>query len=169
MRIDTPGNLAPYRAGWRWLFALEKARLWLVLQQQILDIQHVGSTAIPGMVARPIIDISLAVRDYEQAWELVDRLKALGYEYEGENPDLREYSFARRGYITYRLFVVEPANEKFKDRILFRDFLRSHPQTARSYAELKIRLARQHHSDLQAYQWAKLAFVRQVLAQANQN
>lgn len=77
-------ELAPYTAEWRRLFEEEKARLQAAIGQYVLDIQHVGSTAIPGMIAKPIIDIGIAVRDFEEARVCILPIEQLGYEYRGE-------------------------------------------------------------------------------------
>lgn len=88
-------RLRPYNPLWRLEYWLEAAWLRLNLNGRILGIAHVGSTAITGMPAKLIIDISLAVADYEQAWELLGILKEIGYHYLGENSAQREYSFGK--------------------------------------------------------------------------
>jgi len=76
-------ELVPYTAEWRRLFEEEKARLQAAIGQYVLDVQHVGSTAIPGLIAKPIIDIGIAVRDFE-ARVCIGPIGQLGYEYRGE-------------------------------------------------------------------------------------
>jgi hypothetical protein len=80
---------------WKWLFRKEKALLGLSMRGHLLDIQHVDSTAIPGIIAKPIIDLLAAVSDFERAFECVRRIERLGYEYRGENPELRHYHFVK--------------------------------------------------------------------------
>ena len=155
--------LHPYNPLWRLLFWVEKARLWLSLRGRVLGIEHVGSTAIPGMPAKPEIDISVAVPDYEQAWELVNVLKGISYRYLGENPDLREYSFEKCRPYACTLFMCEPGGEKWQARLRFREALRADPTARRAYANLKRRLAQEHANDLLSYQRAKLPFVQEIL------
>lgn len=159
-------RLCPYNPLWRLQYWLEAACLRLNLNCRILGIAHVGSTAIPGMPAKPIIDISLAVADYELAWELVTVLKGLGYHYLGEYSAWREYSFEKRRPFACALFITEPNGEKWQARLRFRDHLRTHPEARRAYADLKLRLAQQYIGDLLAYQRAKLPFIEQILTEA---
>ena len=149
---------------WKLQFWLEKTWLRLGLGNRVLGIEHVGSTSIPGLPAKPIMDISIAVEDYEQAWWIVSVMKCLGYNYLGENPDLREYAFERKGLFASAVFVCEPNGEKWQARLLFRDYLRSHPEAKQAYATLKRNLAQQYVNDLSAYQRAKLPFVKEMLA-----
>jgi GrpB-like predicted nucleotidyltransferase (UPF0157 family) len=78
-------RLALYNAEWARLFEKERARLQAAVGDYVLDIQHVGSTSIPGMVAKPIVDIAIAVASFEAAFVCVDPIERIGYEYEGEN------------------------------------------------------------------------------------
>ena len=82
--LVSPVHLRSYNPLWRVQFWIEKARLRWILPGRVLGIAHVGSTSIPGMPAKPVIDISVAIEDYESAWELVEALKAHGYRYLGE-------------------------------------------------------------------------------------
>lgn len=159
-------RLRLYNPLWRLQYWLEAAWLRLNLNGRILGIVHVGSTAIPGMPAKPIMDISLAVADYEQAWELVGILKEMGYHYLSENSAQREYSFEKRHPFACSVFITEPGGEKWQAGLRFRDYLRTHPEARRAYAALKHHLARQYTGDLLAYQCAKLPFVEKILAEA---
>lgn len=164
--LDSTVELRPHSPLWAWLFRIEWIKLQFTLSGHILGIQHVGSTAIPGLIAKPIIDISIAVADYEQAFRLVDLIELLGYKYRGENSDLREYYFIKGRPVRYNLYVTEPRCEKWRDRTLFRDYVTRHPDVARAYADLKRQLALQYPADIRAYQDAKLAFVQQVVQMA---
>jgi len=163
---DDVVHLHPYRVAWRWLFYKEWIRLWIRLRSQVLDIQHVGSTAIPGMIAKPIIDIIVVMEDFERAVQCIDAIEQLGYEYKGENEQLRQYYFIKGHPPTHSLYVVERQSEDLAAKICFRDHLIQHPEVAHAYADLKRRLARQFPTDRLAYQKAKGAFIQQVLQMA---
>lgn len=156
-------HLVRHNPLWRVMFWIEKAQLTLILGGKVLGIEHVGSTAIPGMPAKPIIDISLAVTDYEQAWGLVAVLQSIGYDYLGENETRREYSFEKSHPYAYGLFICEKSGDKWQNRLSFRDYLRAHLQARQAYADLKKQLANEHKDDLLAYQSLKLPFVQKIL------
>ncbi len=160
--MDNVVNLHPYNPFWRVFFLIEHFRLQCILHGQVLGIAHVGSTSIPHMPAKPVIDISIAIPTYEHAWTLIETLKATGYSYLGENAALRQYSFEKRHPYACALYLCEPGGEKWEKRLCFRNALRTHPGYARAYAGLKQRLARQYAYDLPAYQRAKLAFVQEI-------
>lgn len=149
---------------WKLQFWVEKFWLDLGLGKHVLGIEHVGSTSIRGLPAKPIVDISIAVDDYERAWWIVPVMKSLGYDYLGENTELREYAFERKGLFASAVFVCEPEGEKWQARLRFRDYLRNHPEARKAYATLKRNLAKQYVDDLSAYQRAKLPFVQEILA-----
>ena len=163
---DDVVRLRPYTPVWRWLFHVERIRLWCSLRSQVLDIQHVGSTAIPGMIAKPIIDILVVVQDFERAAGCISAIESLGYEYEGENEQLRQHYFVKGYPTTHSLYVVERQSEDLAAKTCFRDILIQDAGVARSYADLKQRLARRFPADRQAYQEAKGAFIHQVLQTA---
>jgi GrpB-like predicted nucleotidyltransferase (UPF0157 family) len=155
--------IQPYTVTWKWLFLLEKIRLKFVLDGIIVDIQHVGSTAIPNMAAKPIIDICIAIADYKMAIRCAYIIERFGYEYKGENSVLRQHNFVK-GYPTaYCLYLVEAGNEILENGVYFRDFLIQHPDIALDYGLLKRKLARRFATDRREYQQAKHIFVQQVI------
>jgi len=114
---DDAVRLHPYTPAWRWRFSLERIHLWLKLRGQVLDIQHVGSTAIPGMPAKPIIDIMVAVPDFERVQQCVPAIMRLGYECRGENEQLRQCYFVKGHPTMHTLYLVGPQNEELAARI----------------------------------------------------
>lgn len=158
-------RLRPYNPMWVLAFWFEKTRLRLILPRHVLGIAHVGSTSIPGMPSRPVIDISIAISDYDQAWEFVEVLKANGFHFLGENEARREVAFEKSHPYACNLFICEPGAEKWRLRLRFRDHLRADPRIRQAYAQLKRRLAREHANDLLAYQRGKLLFVSAVLSE----
>ena len=159
-------RISLYRFFWFWKlqFWIEKVLLSLSLGDAVLGIEHVGSTSIWGIPAKPIVDISIAVEDYEQIFWMVPVLESLGYSYLGENNDLREYALERTGILASKLFICEPDGEKWQARIRFRDYLKVHSKERQAYANLKEKLARQYAKDLLSYQRSKLPFIQEILS-----
>ena len=133
-----------------------------------LDVQleHAGSTAVPGLAAKPILDIYMTVQDRSQWPRLVAPLKGLGYVYRAENPDTDAMFFVKGmpPFGTGRTHHVHVRSPGRSDRELrFRDHLRAHPEVAAAYGALKTDLARRHRTDREAYTQAKSAFIDDTL------
>lgn len=160
-------RLAPYEPEWARLYEVERARLQAAVGEHVLDIQHVGSTAIPGIVAKPILDIAVAVASFETAYVCVAPIEALGYAYYGENGIPRRHYFVRRDPETSQTLIHLHVNEldgpDWENQILFRDYLIAHPEAAAQYSALKRDLAAQYPHDREAYTEAKAPFIEHVL------
>lgn len=164
--------LAEYDPAWPAMYEAEAARLRAALPPGlILAMEHFGSTAIPGLIAKPVIDILIAVPSVEEARRLaVAPMAALGYAFWADNPK-RDRLFFVKGlppsapHRTHHVHMTEPDGEMWQ-RLLFRDHLRRHPEEAARYAALKRELAARHREDREAYTEAKSAYVDSVLAQA---
>lgn len=163
-------RLVLYRPEWQALYESEKQCLLGVVGSAILDIQHVGSTALPGGVAKPIIDIAIAVEDFEQALACVEPIQQSGYEYHGEHGIPRRHYFVRimdqppgEQLSTHHVHMVELRSPDWQKMILFRDYLLAHPEFIAEYTELKLRLAEQFPTDRVAYTDGKSDFVARVL------
>lgn len=159
-------RLAPYTAEWRRLFEEEKRLLQTRIGAYVLDVQHVGSTAIPGMPAKPIIDIGVAVADYEEAKGCIPPIEELGYEYRGTFGIALRHYFVKGEPRTHHLHMVEITSPAWENLVLFRDHLLRHPDAAQEYLVLKESLAKQHAADRRAYLDGKAAFIEQVLERA---
>jgi GrpB-like predicted nucleotidyltransferase (UPF0157 family) len=159
-------RLVPYQDEWRRLFEQEKDALQAVLGGYILDIQHIGSTAIPGMSAKPIIDIAIAVNDFEEAKGCIPVVVGLGYEYRGEYGIPRRHYFVRGEPRLFHLHMMEVTSPNWKDLLLFRDYLSGHPEAAGEYTALKKRLAEMYPIEREAYLKGKAEFIQWVLLMA---
>lgn len=159
-------KVSPYSVGWQRLFAEERSRLLAAVGDYVLDIQHVGSTSVPGMVAKPIIDIGMAVKSYEEATVCVQPIAQLGYAYKGENGIPRRHYFERGSPRSHHLHINEIGSRAWENQILFRDYLIRHPEVAQEYATIKMALARQFPFDREAYLAAKAPFIERVLRRA---
>lgn len=163
-----PGRvlLRPHDPAWRDLFEQERRELLRRIGPDVLDIQHVGSTAIPGIMAKPIIDIAVAVESFEEAVVCIAPLEELGYEYKGELGIPRRHYFARGHARTHHLHMVEIASEQWRVMTLFRDYLRAHPAEAAAYQALKLDLATRFPDDREGYTAAKAPFIEGLLRRA---
>jgi GrpB-like predicted nucleotidyltransferase (UPF0157 family) len=166
-------EIVAYDPNWPRLFAQERSVLQGVLPaDQVVSVEHAGSTAIPGLAAKPIIDIYIAVRSIGIArGTLVEPITAVGYVYWAENPD-KDRMFFVKGMPpygdrrTHHIHIVEPTSTSWNRAIVFRDYLRAHPDEAEKYRQLKHHLAQRYRSDREAYTRAKDSFVLAVLAKA---
>lgn len=159
-------ELVPYDPAWRRCYETERARLQAAIGNHVLDIQHVGSTSIPGMIAKPIIDIAVAVASFETAQVCIAPVERLGYAYRGENGIPRRHFFVRGERRTHHLHINELNSAQWRNQVCFRDALIHNPELAAAYATLKQDLARQFPTDREAYTAGKAPFIRRVLAQA---
>ena len=148
----------------------EEARLLAAIGPRVVAVEHVGSTAVPGLADKPIVDILVGVRRLEDAVACVAPLAAIGYEYvpeyEAEIPDRRYFRKAPFGERTHHLHVVEFGGAFWRRHLAFRDWLRTHPEDAARYGAHKRALAATHVVDREAFTEAKTAFVREIEAKA---
>jgi GrpB-like predicted nucleotidyltransferase (UPF0157 family)/L-amino acid N-acyltransferase YncA len=165
---DAPVHIVPYDAAWPDAFDREREVLAAALAPWLAGpIEHVGSTAVPGLVAKPVIDIAAAVRDLETSRPAIVELARLGYCYAPYRVDVMHW-FCKpsASFRTHHLHLVPFRSQLWFDRLVFRDFLRAHAETATEYAALKQQLAAIHEFDREAYTDAKSPFVERVLATA---
>lgn len=165
-------EIVSYDPGWPCAFAAESARLWSALEGLAVRIEHHGSTAVPGLSAKPIIDIQVSVACLQPIAAYGERLRALGYVHVPHTDDAvcpffhRPHSWPH----THHVHVVERDGHEEWRTLAFRNYLRDHPDVARQYADLKRALATRfagHDSESrEAYAHAKTDFVQRVTALA---
>jgi GrpB-like predicted nucleotidyltransferase (UPF0157 family) len=163
--------VAPYNADWVAWFEDERAVLQRALSSWLSgDVQHVGSTSIPGMPSKPIIDMVAGVDDVGRALTAINPLTGLGYVHTAHRP--RALYFYRTPAVdgqaahTFHLHLTEPGSDLWDERLTFRDALRADPVLAERYRDLKRRLADRYPDDITAYTQGKRIFVAAVLAKA---
>lgn len=157
-------KLVPHNPEWDELFRLEKIKLLKVVGEIIIDIQHVGSTAIPTISAKPIIDIAVVVKSLEEVEKCVKKIEALGYQRKQENrPERLFFTKGPEENRTVYLHIGDESTDYIKDMIMFRDYLIQHPATSKKYMELKTELAEKFSDNREPYTAAKEKLVRQVL------
>ncbi|MGH9225212.1 MAG: GrpB family protein [Acidimicrobiales bacterium] len=169
MRMD-PIVISPYDERWPGAFELERERLERVLRGGLaLGIEHIGSTAIPGMAAKPIIDMLAVVLDIDDVRHAVGPLGDLGWvsapEPGNEKHRVRSFCTPSIANRTHHLHLVEEASQGWRGTIAFRDYLRGHPGLAAAYAALKRELALAHGADANkrdAYRDGKSRFIAEV-------
>jgi len=161
-------QLVPYSSEWARLFEVERVRLGQVLHPYALDIQHIGSTAVPGLEAKPIIDFGIAVVDEAIVTACVPRLTTLGYTYRGYRGASQGYFFdlGPEQQLTHYLHMLLIGDQGWQNYLRFRDYLRTHPDARAAYQQLKHDLVTQYADDRAAYSAAKTTFVQAVLAAA---
>jgi|ERR1700733_1973213 GrpB-like predicted nucleotidyltransferase (UPF0157 family) len=162
-------EIVDYDPRWAFLFNEEAARLRAVLDPSlIVGLEHFGSTAIPGLAAKPIIDILIAVRSLAAARAtFVETLQKLDYIYWADNPKKDRMFFVKGmppfgSKRSHHVHITEPTGELWH-RLAFRDYLRAHPDEAATYERLKKRLAVEHQTDREAYTDAKSVYVESVM------
>jgi GrpB-like predicted nucleotidyltransferase (UPF0157 family) len=161
--------IVPYDPAWETLFATEAARLRTALDPAlVLGIEHFGSTAVPGLAAKPIIDILIAVASLAQARAtMIQPITGLGYVYWDENPKPDRMFFVKGmppygEHRTHHIHMTEPDGEMWRRRLAFRDYLRANPIEARRYEALKRDLAERYPTDREQYTEAKTEYIESV-------
>lgn len=145
---------------WASLFADERSRIAGAMGASALEIQHVGSTAIPGITAKPVLDIAVAIRDFESGHALVPALVALGYTYRGENGISRRHYF-ERGDVCH-LHVFEHGSLDWQRHLHFRDRLLASSELAARYSQVKLAAAKESGGRRERYQDLKASFIEDV-------
>jgi GrpB-like predicted nucleotidyltransferase (UPF0157 family) len=166
-------TIAPYDANWPLAFAAEAASIRRVLGESALRIEHVGSTSVPGLAAKPVIDIQVSVLDLGQVESLSQGLASIGYTRISLGEFDRVYPFFQKPAewpASHHVHLCEAGGEQERKHLAFRDFLRSNPMVAGQYLALKRQLAVSHHGGTmesrEQYSLAKSSFVASVLEQA---
>lgn len=161
--------LTEYDPRWPERYEYEKKRILHALGDRVVAIEHIGSTAVPGLGAKPIIDIMVAVRSLEEDLPAcIEPLRRLGYE-QVSRPDFKDSGFFCHGVwgpSTRHLHVTEYGSAFWNEKLLFRDYLRKHSETAAEYFSLKRSLAAQHAANRLAYTDAKGSYIRSVVSRA---
>jgi len=159
-------RLVPYDVLWPREFEAEAARIEQACDELPIVLEHIGSTSVPGLSAKPIIDILAGVPANADRGPYIAALRQIGYEHRGTNglPG-REY-FVRGTPRSHHVHLVSRSSALWRDHLRFRDWLRTHPETAREYEILKRQLAITFADDRRQYTDAKGPFIRAVLREA---
>ena len=167
---DERVRLVPYDPAWPQQFAAESEVIRGLIGPWITGgIHHVGSTAVPGLAAKPVIDIQVGVADLVSARPCIEALVPAHYVWAPYRPDVMLW-FCKPGFAhrTHHLHLVPTASPRFADVLAFRDLLRANPDEAADYLALKRRLAEVHAQDREAYTDGKSEFVAGAVARAHE-
>jgi GrpB-like predicted nucleotidyltransferase (UPF0157 family)/chloramphenicol 3-O-phosphotransferase len=165
--VTQPVTISDYDAEWPVRFRQIAEPVRYALGEIVASVEHVGSTAVPGLAAKPVIDVDVVVRSAADVPAATERLRELGYVYQGDKGIPGRDAFMWPPHAPrHHLYVVVEGSKPHVDHIRFRDCLRNHPQVAREYAELKRALADQHSIDGASYTEAKAEFISRVLVDA---
>src|SRR5436309_5308 len=174
--------IADYDPRWPQMFRAERTRILKAIGEWIVAIEHFGSTAVPGLAAKPVIDIYAGLRSWDDREQCLAPLEALGYEYRGEDPVIGQIfvkltndplpgqtyrgSDGRIRSRTHNVHLLPRSHPEWERHLLFRDYLRKDASAASKYAALKRSLAQVHGLDINAYTNAKSVFIEDVIERA---
>lgn len=159
-------TIVEYRPEWQKMFEEEKKVLQIALGEVSAQIEHIGSTAVAGLAAKPVIDVMVGLEDFSVADNFVPKIEALAYEYiqkyETVMPFRRFFTKEQAGIRTHQIHMVGIGSEFWERHILFRDYLRQDSSVAAKYASLKKELAEREWGDVNEYAEAKTEFIREI-------
>lgn len=161
--------VVPYDPCWPLDFERAAGEVITALAPNLLAIHHIGSTSIPGIHAKPVIDILAVVADLRAVDERADAMRVLGYQVMGEFGIAGRRYFRRddlSGRRTHQIHAFAEGSPHVRRHVAFRDYLRTHPEAARQYGELKRRLAEAHPHNMDAYIDGKDRFIKEIEARA---
>ena len=158
--------LSEYDPQWPELFTNEKKRIQSVLGECILQIEHVGSTSIPGLIAKPIIDILLVVLNSSDEFSYVPQLESSGYTLRVREPDWFQHRLLKGQNPAINLHVFSKGCSEIEKMLLFRDYLRTNTQARDLYANTKLELAKKTWKYIQDYASAKSEVIEGIVHDA---
>ena len=161
-------EVVPYQPNWPSLFQREADRLGPLIGENLIALHHIGSTAVPGLAAKPTIDILAEVKSHDRLETQTPKLETLGYQAKGENGiSGRRYFQKVQGEVhLYHIHAFTAGHPDIQRHLNFRDFLRAHPVEAKAYAALKYDLAERFTFQAKQYTQGKTEFIRAVDARA---
>ncbi|MDQ6888327.1 MAG: GrpB family protein [Gemmatimonadota bacterium] len=159
--------LVPYDPRWRALFRSERERISSVQPLTRLLLEHTGSTSVPGLCAKPIIDILAGYPTGASLEEYIDGFVRAGYTHRGEQEIPGRHFFRRGEPRSYHVHLAEAGGSFWREHLAFRDCLRREPQVREAYSALKRELASRHPREREAYIEGKGPFIREVLTRAS--
>ena len=158
----------PYDEAWKKDFEEIKAELMAVLDGLVLSVEHVGSTSVPGLAAKPIIDIDVIVEDTDCFEKVKTALETIGYQHEGDLgiPGREAFKYHGKEHLRkHHLYVCAKDSDELKRHLSFRDYLRTHPEAVKEYGRIKEEGARLYPNDIDSYIEYKAPFIENIYEQ----
>lgn len=157
-------EVVPHDPQWRVSFLEESKQIALAMGENVVTIHHIGSTAIPNIYAKPIVDFLIEVKDLAKVDDRNPAMTAIGYEAMGEFGIAGRRFFRKNmaGKRTHHLHAFEAESPEVKRHLAFRDYTIAHPEVAQKYSELKRELAKKYPEDIESYMNGKNGFIKQV-------
>ena len=158
----------PYDEQWKQDFLKIKAEIAGALGQLAIEIEHVGSTSVQGLSAKPIIDVDVVIKDYTVLEDVVSALGEIGYQHEGNLGIAGREAFKYDGkdhLKKHHLYVCPEDSSELRRHLAFRDFLRAHPEAVREYSRIKEEGAKQYPDDIEGYIEHKSPFIERIYAE----
>ncbi|MBS4745116.1 GrpB family protein [Bacillus safensis] len=155
--------LVPWSAEWVKEFEMEKKRIEEVIGQYIVNVHHIGSTAVSGLSAKPIIDIAIEINHFVDGEQCATALQGLGYSYRGTNVLPERHYFSKGEPRTHQIHMYQTGNRYLLEQINFRDYLRSNELAKSEYQQLKLNLSSVCKNDKHKYAEGKTDFVKSIL------
>ena len=160
----------PYDEAWKKDFEEIKAELMAVLDGLVLSVEHVGSTSVPGLAAKPIIDIDVIIEDTDCFEKVKTALETIGYQHEGDLgiPGREAFKYHGKEHLRkHHLYVCAKDSDELKRHLSFRDYLRTHPDAVKEYGRIKEEGARLYPYDIDSYIEYKAPFIQDCVNKAN--
>ena len=161
--------LVNWTPDWRSSFEVERDLLKTILSSLCIEVHHIGSTAVKGIKAKPIVDILVVVSSHKALDRKTTRLIELGYEVKGENgiKDRRYFQKNVDGKRAFHIHAFEEEDSNIASHLKFRDTLQKFPEIAGKYEQLKMELAEKYKFDKPAYTEGKSSFIQQIIKDSN--
>ncbi|WP_054707635.1 GrpB family protein [Bacillus sp. JCM 19041] len=145
-------EVVDYQPSWQDVYKQEAIKLEQVFQENMIGIHHIGSTSVPGLAAKPIIDLLIVLKRIEDADKQTEAMEKLGYEVRGENGIAGRRYFQKGGDArTHHVHIFSEGHTAIKEHLVFRDYLQQHPDAMQAYGQLKKKLAQAYVTDVAAY------------------
>ena len=161
-------KVLPYDEGWKKAFEDIRSELRSALGDLAVAIEHVGSTSVPGLCAKPCIDIDVVIEDYSVFDEVVAKLADIGYIHEGDLgiKDRHAFKYTDKSHLlNHHMYVCPKHSEELRRHITFRDYLRSHPEAAQEYGEVKTQAAQLYPDNIDGYIEYKSGCIEKIYRQ----
>ncbi|MEN1936266.1 GrpB family protein [Paenibacillus sp. 102] len=168
--MDKEIIIEPYNLNWHEEFRKEKEKFISLLEKDILAIEHIGSTSVEGLSAKPLIDMMIGVENLGLVDHWIGPLQAIGYEYVFHKhfPQRRFFRKGKWRAGTHHLHVYTYGGQEWKNNLLFRDFIRNHEWARVEYKQLKQELAMKYPFDRVSYTNAKAPFIQKIILLAKE-